>query len=78
MCGEVARRCGPPLSGLMVSAALSDFGMFDGADLVALANGLARLDLNATRFHRFRQLALEFNLQQTVVERGAFDDHIVC
>ena len=42
--------------------------MLDGADFVALANGVAGLNLDATRLHRFRYLALQFDLEQAVIE----------
>jgi hypothetical protein len=37
-----------------VKAALGDFGMLDGAKLVALSNALGSLNLDATGFHRLR------------------------
>jgi hypothetical protein len=42
--------------------------MLDGADLIALANGLSGLNLNASRLHRFRYFSLQFNLEQAVIE----------
>jgi hypothetical protein len=53
---HVLRRGGPPeepphlIDGLKV--ALGDFGMLDGANLVALAKRLAGLDLDAAGLHR--------------------------
>jgi len=51
--------------------------MLDGADVIAFANGLAGLDLDATRLHRFRELALQFNLEQALVHGSAFYQHVV-
>jgi hypothetical protein len=51
---EVVRLGGPPQSIDGLKSLLRDFGMLDGADFIALANGLAGLNLNPTRFHRFR------------------------
>jgi hypothetical protein len=42
--------------------------MLDGADLVALGDGLSALNLNSSRLHRFRYFSLQFNLEQAVIE----------
>ena len=51
---EVVRRCGPPQSIDGLKSFLSDFGMFDSADFFALTDGVAGLDLDATRLHCLR------------------------
>ena len=39
---------------MVLKSFLSDFGMLDSADFFALTNGVAGLDLDATRLHRLR------------------------
>src|SRR6185437_11260221 len=51
--------------------------MFDGADFIALAYGFSGLNLDATGLHRFRKLALQFNLKQAIIERGSLYDYVI-
>src|ERR1700757_4257734 len=68
--GPSARR-GPP-SPAVTWISSSDLRMLDSADLVGL---LAACNLDAARLHRFRQFALELDLQEAIVETGALHLH---
>src|ERR1700756_342839 len=71
--GPSARR-GPP-SPAVTWISSSDLRMLDGADLVGLTERLAACNLDAARLHRFRQFALEFDLQEAIVEASALHLH---
>src|ERR1700742_5351869 len=71
--GPSARR-GPP-SPAVTWISSSDLRMLDSADLVGLTERLAACNLDAARLHRFRQLTLELDLQEAIVEAGALHPH---
>src|ERR1700716_8890 len=51
--------------------------LIDGSDLVGRRSRLAALDLDPARLHGLRQMPLEVELQQAVLERRTFDLDIV-
>ena len=55
---------------------LCDLGIY-GPDLIALTNSLRGLDLDATRLHRLRHFALQFDLEQAVFKGSALPLDIV-
>src|SRR6185437_13983346 len=72
---EVVRTAEPPRLALMVS--LCDLGMLNGPDFIALTNGLPGRNLDATGLHCLRQLALQFDLEQALVEGSALHHDVI-
>ena len=56
---------------LILGEPLRDFGMIDCPDLIALSNRFAGLNLDAAWLHRFGHFALQFDLEQSILERRA-------
>jgi hypothetical protein len=68
--------------GEVVRASRTTSNLFDKLGIrrsssVVLANGVPALDVDATRLHRFRQLELQLDLKQAVVNTGALDLNVI-
>jgi hypothetical protein len=61
----------------LTSLGSGDLRVLNGSDVIVLANGVRALDVDATRLHRFRQLELQLDLKQALVNIGAFHLNVI-